>query len=391
MALVSSTLRGIACPAPRHRFWCKVAALLALGCVVASGKATAQAPASRAREDYLRPSELNRLEPPLPGEGELWQGPYTQPVESSLGSSHLTVLEPVTATEHVRVDASGITRIQPPSGEIPLTLDGYTAGEVYDVTWSEEVWDWHVLPNGVIYPSYLAGVHEPRLASVWLDERTNGSNWDSTLGARVALLRYGTRGGIRPQGLELGVEGAALPRLTLNDDLRDLVATDYRAGVPITYSDGPWQYKLAYYHLSSHLGDEIMLADPTLQRINYTRDAILLGVAYHLTPALRLYGEAAYSFRVSDGAEPWEFQFGFDYAPERPTGLAGAPFVAANVHLREEVDFGGNFVFQTGWAWRGDSTRLFRLGVQYYNGKSPQYEFFDQFEEQFGIGMWLDF
>lgn len=374
-----------------RRWACWCAALVAFCCFLAPGGLQAQSPASRGREGYLRPSSLSQLEPPLPGEGEVWQGPYAEPNRSHRHTDHLSVLERTPAPGDLAVDATGAYIQQPVTEEIPLVVDEYTPGEVYDVTWTEEVWDWHLLPNGVIYPSYLAGVHEPRLASVWLDERTNGSNWDIALGARVALLRYGTSGGIRPQGLELGVEGAALPRLTLNDGLRDLVATDYRAGVPITYSDGPWQYKLAYYHLSSHLGDEVMLADPSLERINYTRDAMVLGVAYYVTPALRLYGEVGYSFGVSDGAEPWEFQFGFDYAPERPTGLAGAPFVAANVHLREEVDFGGNFVFQAGWAWRGNSTRLFRVGVQYYNGKSPQFEFFDQFEEQLGVGMWVDF
>ena len=35
---------------------------------------------------------------------------------------------------------------------------------------------------------------------------------------------------------------------------------------------------------------------------------------------------------------------GADWAPACNTGLRGAPFVALNGDLREEVDFGGNFV-----------------------------------------------
>ena len=34
---------------------------------------------------------------------------------------------------------------------------------------------------------------------------------------------------------------------------------------------------------------------------------------------------------------------------------------------------------------------LLRLGVQYYNGKSSQYSFYDEFEEQLGFGIWYDF
>lgn len=388
----SATFRGLASPSrPRHWAWCGAALLVFCSLIVPTELAADTLSDARTSGRYLRPSALSQLEPPLPAEGEVWGGPYSTPGGLTTRTSRLSVLEPMPAEGELTVDMTGTYVRQPHPDEITINPDDLAGGTVYDFSWSEEKWDWHLLPNGVIYPSYLAGVHEPRLASVWFDEREQGTLWDIALGARVAILRFGTAGGIRPQGWELGVEGAALPRLTLNDGLRDLVATDYRAGAPITYSAGPWQFKLAYYHLSSHLGDEIMLANPDLKRINYTRDAIVLGVAYYVSPPLRVYAEAAYAFGFSDGAEPWEFQFGFDYAPERPTGLAGAPFVAANVHLREDVDFGGNFVFQAGWAWRGDSTRLFRVGVQYYNGKSPQFEFYDDFEEQLGIGMWVDF
>ena len=63
-----------------------------------------------------------------------------------------------------------------------------------------------------------------------------------------------------------------------------------------------------------------------------------------------------------------------------------------NAHLREEVNFGGNFVAQAGWQWQGwSSTRVIRAGVQYFNGKSDQYEFFRTSEQKLGIGIWYDF
>lgn len=313
-------------------------------------------------------TKLSQLEPDLPAAGEIWEGPIVSPTSSVPG---MMVDEP----------------------DSYIQGSAYDGGYAYDPAWNEEVWDWHLLPSGLIYQSYLAGVHEPRFASVWNYDKDRGWYWDSTLGGRVGLLRYGTASNNRPQGWQLDIEGAAMPRLTLEDGLRDLESADFRAGVPLTYGEGDFQFKFAYYHLSSHLGDEYMLRNPMgYRRINYTRDALVFGTSYYMYPTLRLYGEASYAFGADGGAQPWEFQFGFDHAPAMPTGCKGAPFVAANVHLREDVDFGGNFVFQTGWAWRGPcSSRLLRVGVQYYNGKSQQYEFFDQFEEQFGIGMWFDY
>ena len=73
--------------------------------------------------------------------------------------------------------------------------------------------NWQVLPDGVIYRSYLAAPKEPRFASQWLEDRRFGSLWDITLGFRKAILRRGTEEPDRPQGFEVDFEGAAFPRL----------------------------------------------------------------------------------------------------------------------------------------------------------------------------------
>jgi hypothetical protein len=254
-----------------------------------------------------------------------------------------------------------------------------------------EPWTWQILPDGVIYPSYLAGPKEPRFASVWDHETHSGWAWDLEAGGRVALVRYGTQGTPRPDGWELDVEGAAFPRLDIEHD-EDLTSADFRVGVPLTFGSGPFQVKLETYHLSSHLGDEYMLRVADYQRNNYSRNALVLGGSYYVTSDLRLYAEAEWAFYADGGSKPWEFQFGFDYSPLQAANRAtGSPFVAINGHLREEVDYQGTLVVQAGWQWRGSSNHLSRLGVQYSVGKSDQYEFYNRNEEMVGIGLWYDF
>ena len=141
----------------------------------------------------------------------------------------------------------------------------------------------------------------------------------------------------------------------------------------------------------SHLGDEFLLKWPGARRINYARDALVLGLGYRPHPDWRFYGETGWAFYVDGGAEPWEFQFGIEFSPARPTTIWGSPFFAINSRLREEVDFGGNLSVQTGWQWRGATGRLLRFGFHYFNGQSDQYQFHDQFEEQFAVGLWYDF
>jgi len=258
---------------------------------------------------------------------------------------------------------------------------------------SEETnFQWQLLPTGLMYRSYLAGNREPRMASQLMHERTRGWVWDPTVGGRFGLLRYGTDNDLWPQGWQLDVEGAAFPRLDLEHE-EDVVSVDFRGGLLSTRRDGPIESKFGYYHLSSHLGDEYMIRYPSslVTRINYVRDSLIAGSACYLNPSLRFYCEVGWTFHEDGGAMPWEFQFGFDYSPTEPSGIGGAPFFAINAHLRQENDFGGNLTVQTGWQWRGRTGHLARVGMQYFNGMSDQYQFYNVFEEQIGFGLWYDY
>ncbi len=260
--------------------------------------------------------------------------------------------------------------------------------------WSQQITSpscWQVLPDGLIFPSYLAGPKEPRICGVWNHDKNLGWIWDATAGGRMPLLRYGTKQSVLPEGFQIDVEGAGMVRIDYENDL-DLLAADFRAGLPITFGNKRTQYKLAYYHLSSHLGDEYMLRSDARKRINYVRDAIVFAVAYRIQRDIRIYGEAAWAFFTGETTEPWEFQFGAEYSPIYPANRQyGSPFVAIHAHLLQELDFGGNLNFQIGWQWRGPSNHLFRVGVQYFCGASDQYEFQDCYESKIGIGLWADF
>ena len=248
-----------------------------------------------------------------------------------------------------------------------------------------------LLPDGLLYSSYLAGPRESRIGGVWFANSDGPDVNDVTLGGRVGILRSGTDNPQWPEGWQLDLEGAAFPRLNLDENL-DVDATDFRFGVPLSWRRGQWQAKFSYYHLSSHVGDEFIERNAGFQRINFSRNALVLGVGYFATPDLRLYAEADYGFWTDGGSDPWLFQFGFDYAPSQPTGMQGAPFVAANGFLREEVDFGGTFTLMAGWAWRADrSGHLLRYGLQYSDGYTTQLAFEQESEQLVGVGVWYDF
>src|SRR5205085_3939663 len=150
-------------------------------------------------------------------------------------------------------------------------------GSLSDSSWTG--WNFHWLPGNLIYPACLAGAKESRFASFWAHDQDEGGIWDIALGGRAGIARFGTRD-CRPDGWQLDMEGAAFPRLDL-DHRDDVMATDFRFGMPLTYGDGPLRVKLAFYHLSSHVGDEYLLRNPTFNRINYSRNALVWGNSYY--------------------------------------------------------------------------------------------------------------
>lgn len=252
---------------------------------------------------------------------------------------------------------------------------------------------WQLLPNGLLYKTYLAGEKEPRMQFVRVYDRVSKQSYDdAVLGGRLGILRHGTKGAIDPQGFQLDLEGAVFARVMPEEDSTPLAGSDYRAGLYGTWRNDRLSYRFGYYHISSHVGDEYQIANPGFVRANYVRDSALAGLAYETTLTSRIYGEMGYAVGHEGGAEPLEFQYGAEYTPVARTVATGAPFVAVNRHLREDFDFAGSWNIAAGWGWMGPQTgRRLRLGVNYYRGPSLQWVFLDQREELVGGGVWIDF
>ena len=292
------------------------------------------------------------------------------------------------------VDWTQITRLPAAGYEVygsatpaDVELGGYESN-AFPV--AEDYYGWHLLPEGLIYSSYLAGVKEPRMGAAFNFEDHDGWKWDLVAGGRVGIIRHGSSGGPRPSGWQLDVEGAAFIRLDPEVNA-ELEGTDYRFGLPVSWGNERHQTKVGYYHLSSHLGDEYALRNGLAGRLNYSRDVLLWGQSFTPHPDWRFYAETGWAFKY-DVAKPWEFQFGIDYNPMCRCGFRGAPFAAVNAHLREELDFSGNFVAQAGWQWRSaEANHQIRVGLQYYNGKHEKMQFYTTSENKLGVGIWYDF
>jgi len=257
----------------------------------------------------------------------------------------------------------------------------------------DSVYQVQVLPPGLLYRSYLAGEKEPRMMwSALYDLKRGRTIWETALGGRVGLLRYGTGGAIKPQGYQLDLEGAVFARLIPAEPSTMLEGADFRFGLLNTWRRDRLAVKWGYYHVSAHLGDEFLLVNPDFDRVNYVRDAAIVGLTADVITDTQVYGEVANAAGSQGGAKPWEFQLGTQYVPSSRIGSLGSPYLAANTYLREDFGFRGGLNLIAGWNWFGEKTgERMRVGMQYYRGPSLQYSFFDRRERLIGGGVWFDY
>lgn len=294
---------------------------------------------------------------------------------------------------YVELDESDFTtvpvRYEPSLDQLPFPAEQHGLEKAADCYYPEQH-TFQLGPRGFIYKNYLAGPKESRMSTQWVHATGDANLQNSTLGGRVGIFRYGTCDPFRPAGFQIDVEGSAQLRQDWDEEL-DVRSADYRFGFPLTWGNQRHQFKLAWYHISSHLGDEFLDKNPNYPLYFQSSDFVVLGYSLYPTDSLRLYGEVGFGYKT-DARDPWELQFGVDWVQRGPTPYYGTPFVAANAYLREELNFGGSFNFEAGWAWRSHHTAgLLRLGFQYYAGASNQYAFSPNYEELAGLGVWYDF
>jgi hypothetical protein len=250
---------------------------------------------------------------------------------------------------------------------------------------------WRLLPDGLIWHSYLAAPQEPRISTIIFGDNEDGILWDATLGGRVGLLRYGTAGAKDPAGWQWDLEGAVITRLDLLH-AEDVESLDYRFGTEMTLGDGPWAMKVGYFHISSHVGDEYLIRNPNFTRVNYVTESWIVGGSYRPTEDIRLYGEFVNSFRASGGAKRYQFQSGAEYTPQAKDPFHGAPFAAVNLNFRQAVDYDVSTTLQLGWGFESpESGRRLRFGAQYGDGPTSQFSFFQRRESYLGLGVWFDY
>jgi Protein of unknown function (DUF1207) len=246
-----------------------------------------------------------------------------------------------------------------------------------------------VFPTTLIWENGFADKRAPRLQLLGssLDNFSNTRTLDNSIGTTFSFFRIDTPG--RDLAYQLDLFAVVHTRLSPED----LIATDYRFGVPLSAQWGNWRAKLAYEHTSTHLGDEFMRNTGTLPR-NYAKDEVVVGLMRDIGD-LRVYGQVSYAFFQDLAGDPkrWRYDAGFQWVMPQMASLSGSPYFAAHLDTRGESGLNPNINTQVGWLWRNPFQRLSNLRVfgEYYEGRSQFGQFAFDREKFFAVGIAADF
>lgn len=247
------------------------------------------------------------------------------------------------------------------------------------------------LPERELFAPLLADPRQPRFSISYQRYRAPAreSSFDA---AAVALGEYfgfaegffGDRG-----SSQVGIEAAVFALFNIDAESNDLVNADYWIALPFSYRRGSWSYQFSLLHQSSHLGDEFILGNPGFNRVNLSYEAARF-LASHEWEYWRVYGGGLYMLHTEPEIKKRMLHGGVEY--HRPSVWRQFNFVAGlDVKSSEELDWKNSYSLMAGLELRRAGARRLRLMLEYFDGHSPNGQFYRERLTYTGLGFYFGF
>lgn len=253
---------------------------------------------------------------------------------------------------------------------------------------------WIYFPTGDVFSPIIA---DPKQPQFFMSLRT----YDATFGnVTVGAVGYGETFGLfrrssrrSGDGLQISIAGALFAQFNMDAESHDLVNADYTIGLPVTYRKGKTSGRARLYHQSSHLGDEFLLNNLSQTRVNYSYEAMELLVARDIQP-VRVFVGGEYFVNVDPSSFHRNmFHGGIDY--RGPTRILNIGRLVGGVDWKsfEENDWSFSTSIVGGFEFGdpGAGRRHLRLLGEAYFGHAPNGQFYEDYIEYWGAGVYLGF
>lgn len=210
-------------------------------------------------------------------------------------------------------------------------------------------------------------------------------------GETIAMIRKSYKSDFR---WEAGVQAGVYAIFDLDGESFDLINADYAVGPYLAMRYNDISVLTRVHHQSSHLGDEYILREDIDEgdRVNLSYEVADVLLSYEMPYGLRVYGGGGYVFHVEPSDfEPWYLQYGIEWRSPWTLGGAGGvrPVVAADLQNREESDWDLDYSIRAGFQFEdpGRFSQRMLLMFEYYDGTSPNGQFYDDRIRFYGVGL----
>jgi len=283
------------------------------------------------------------------------------------------------------------------------------------IPWVRHVLFTPVLPSGIagekkgkwtnrlLFSPPIADPRAPRFSASW--QKYLGNNSLTNVGAvsfgETLTLADFTGDDINRRNVYLGnfdlnFQGAVFSIFDMDGTSKDLVNSDFWAAIAGSYrqrfSSGDASGMLRLFHQSSHLGDEYILfnAITDRDRVNVSYEGLDLTAAWQPTAhaGLRLYaGGGMLLRREPTSLDRWSLKVGIEREwPRHRTWFY--PVAAAHFQSFGQNEWETDVSLAAGIQFRDPRTddRQVRVLFTYFNGYSPNGQFYDEQLEYVGFG-----
>jgi hypothetical protein len=168
----------------------------------------------------------------------------------------------------------------------------------------------------------------------------------------------------------------------------ELMNSDWLVGIPLTYAFDKWSFRFRFYHISAHLGDELIVDHPKYleKRKNPSMEALELIGSYQLSSGLRIYAGPGWvvasddSFKLKPLYAKWGSEVRLFGKKLYYHKLYGTPFFVVHLENWQQHHWSLEQFYLMGYEFsklQGVGRKM-RLYVEYHQGHSYEGQFFNK-------------
>lgn len=181
--------------------------------------------------------------------------------------------------------------------------------------------------------------------------------------------------------LYFGIEACVWADFEARSQSLSLINADYFIGFPLTYIADRFAAKVRVFHESSHLGDEFLLENPYIRRVNPSMEVADIAFAYHITDNFTPFVGYAYvlrsdeSYRVKPNGFYYGFNYFMDYFQIDIWNIKATPYIATFFSNYQNNHWGTDSSMAIGYQWDKSYGHKLRLFLEGHDGFSSEGQF----------------